>query len=416
MLIDVARGRPKILFVTSHWPLAPAYGAQQRVLNIGSLLSRIGDVSFVIAATEPEDDETVRRTKREFDVRRIIHPVPVTTRRSIDYLCHRFRHELDPTYMATDPYIVTDRDRDGLERLIFEYDLVWVHTIRTANWFRIYRWSGSVLDVDDLPSRWFWSEVQSGTSSAERLLDLRRTGIWWMREHLFRKRFDVITVCSEDDRRYLGGHQRIHVIPNGFHPLAVYRRPSLELPRVGFIGNCGFGPNADGIIWFIRHVWPIIKREFPSVQLRLVGRETDGYLPKLGPDIQGLGWLDDPSDEIDSWSAMIVPIKVGSGTRVKAAEAFARRCPVVATTIGVFGYEVDSGVDMLLADRVDDFASACILLLRNPQLGEALAEKVHKRFLERWTWNSFESTVGTVVQESLARSNRLQRAPARAKR
>jgi glycosyltransferase involved in cell wall biosynthesis len=140
-----------------------------------------------------------------------------------------------------------------------------------------------------------------------------------------------------------------------------------------------------------------------------VGRGSEGYLTKLGPDIMGLGWLEDPGDEIASWSAMIVPIKVGAGTRVKVADGFARRCPVVATSIGAFGYDVENKKEVLLADRADDFASACILLLRTPDVGEALSERAHKRFLERWTWDSFENTVGTVIQECLARSNHVPR-------
>lgn len=152
----------------------------------------------------------------------------------------------------------------------------------------------------------------------------------------------------------------------------------------------------------------MIKREFPHAQLRLVGRGSEGHLTKLGPDITGLGWLEDPGDEIASWSAMIVPIKVGAGTRVKVAEGFARRCPIVSTTIGAFGYDVENAREVLLADRADDFASACILLLRNPELGEALAERAHKRLLEQWTWDSFESTVGKAIQECLARTNRAQ--------
>jgi glycosyltransferase involved in cell wall biosynthesis len=165
-------------------------------------------------------------------------------------------------------------------------------------------------------------------------------------------------------------------------------------------------PNKDGAKWFIRDVWPGIKREFPGAQLRLVGRGSEGELTKLGPDITGLGWLADPGDEIASWSAMIVPIQVGAGTRVKVAEGFARRCPVVATTIGAFGYDAENGRELLLADRPADFASACLRLLREPEFGQALAARAHQRFLERWTWDSFESTVGTVVQECMARNNR----------
>jgi glycosyltransferase involved in cell wall biosynthesis len=406
MQLDPAQKRPKILFVTSHWPMAAAYGAQQRVLNIGRLLSRFGDVSFVIVPTEHEDEETVRRTRREFEVRRIIRPLPLKPERSLGRLSERLRHEFDPRYLATDAYVASDQDRRALEELIQQHDLTWVHTIRTAHWFRIYKWPHSVLDVDDLPSREHRSAAQLGGNPLRRLIALRRSWIWRRRERILPQRFDVLTVCSEDDRGYLCRPERIHVIPNGAHPLAARPRAFSELPRIGLIGNCEFMPNAEGVKWFIRDVWPVIKREFPDAQLRLVGRGSEGCLTKLGPDIIGLGWLEDPGDEIASWSAMIVPIRVGGGTRVKVAEGFARRCPVVATTIGAFGYDVNDGGEVLLADRADDFASACIRLLRNPHLGESLSERAYKRFLERWTWDSLETTVGTVVQECLAGNNR----------
>lgn len=410
-MLDTAQERPKILFVTSHWPLAEAYGAQQRVLNIGRLLSQFGDVSFVIVPTEHEDEATLRRTKLECEVRRIIRPLLVAPRRSFGRLRERFRHELDPTYLATDPYEVSEPDRAALQGLIQQHDVTWVHTIRTANWFRIYRWPHSVLDVDDLPSRSLRLTSESANNPVRRLLYLRKSWIWRRHEQISPERFDVLTVCSEDDRRYLSRPERIHVIPNGANPLAARPRAFSELPRIGLIGNCTFPPNADGINWFIRDVWPKIKREFSLAQLRLVGRGSEAYSSKLGPDIVGLGWLEDPGDEIASWSAMIVPIKVGAGTRVKVAEGFARRCPVVATTVGMFGYDVENGREFLLADRADDFASACILLLRKPEVGADLSEKAHKRFLEQWTWNSFASTVSTVVQECLARSNRAQHDP-----
>src|ERR1700733_13167762 len=105
------QAQPKILFVTSHWPLAEAYGAQQRVLNLGKLLSRFGAVSFVIAPTEHEDEETVLRTRREFEVCGIFRPLPRATVNSLGQLPQRLRHELDPACMATDPYEVSHADR-----------------------------------------------------------------------------------------------------------------------------------------------------------------------------------------------------------------------------------------------------------------------------------------------------------------
>ncbi|MGA9061101.1 MAG: glycosyltransferase family 4 protein [Terracidiphilus sp.] len=401
---DHVQARPKILFVTSHWPFAAAYGAQQRVLNIGRLLSRIGDVSYVIVPTEQEDEETARQTQCEFDVRRVIRPVPVEPVNSFNWFVQRFRHEFDPMYMASDPYVVSAADRVIAEELIQQHDIIWVHTIRTAHWFRIYRWPHSVLDVDDLPSRTYQSSAQSASSPVRRLLDLRMSWIWRRRELTFPDRFDLLTVCSEEDRRYLGRLDRIHVIPNGAHPVAPRPHTRSALPRIGFIGNCTFKPNEDGLNWFIRDVWPKIKCEFPCTQLRLVGRGSSGYLTRTGPDIIGLGWLEDPGEEVASWSVMIIPVKVGAGTRVKTAEGFARKCPIVATSIGVFGYEVENGKEALIADSAKDFASACTLLLKNSELRESLTKTAYRSFLERWTWDSFAGTVANVVQECLVRS------------
>lgn len=400
---DSAHRWPKILFVTSHWPLAAAYGAQQRVVNVARLLSRYGDVSLVIVPTEVEGEETARMTKCEFDVREVIRPLRLESNKPVG-LVQRLRHEFDPAYLETDPYAVVENDRNKMQQLIQQHDLVWVHTVRTANWFRIYRWDHSVIDVDDLQSRTHRSVAQLCVSPGKRFINLRRAWIWRRRERNLHERFDIVTTCSEEDRRYLGMEQRTYVIPNGAHQLTVRPHVVPEQPRIGLIGNCEFMPNEEGVKWFIRDVWALVKRKVPGAQLRLVGRKSDGYLTTLGPDIAGLGWLEDPGDEIASWSAMIVPIKVGGGTRVKVAEGLARRCPVVATKIGAFGYDLMNGEEILVADRADDFASACIRLLMSPQLGDAISERAHTRFLERWVWDSFEGTIGNVVQACLARS------------
>jgi|HubBroStandDraft_6_1064221.scaffolds.fasta_scaffold06196_5 glycosyltransferase involved in cell wall biosynthesis len=396
--------KPKVLFLTSNWPLASAYGGQQRSLNIGKLLSKFCEVSFVIVEATPTDQETVRRTQSEFDVRRVVRTRPITRGNTFGRLRHRIRHEIDPSYLVTADRTVTESDRTAVLQLMRRYDAVWIHHIFTASVFNIPKWHNSVLDVDDLQSNFYSSIARTRDNPVRRLFDLRMSWIWRRRERLFTNRFDVVTVCSEQDRRYLGERPKIHVLPNGFNlPQSPTHKIISEPLRIGFIGAFNHQPNEEGAKWFIREVWPLVKREYPRVQLRLVGRKSDGHLMKLGADIAGLGWLEDPSDEIASWSAMIVPIRFGGGTRVKIAEAFARRCPVVTTAVGAFGYDVHDGKEVLLADRPEDFASACVRLLRNPQLGEALSETAHKRFLQEWTWDSFQNNVVAVMDECLAR-------------
>ncbi|HTR22509.1 MAG TPA: glycosyltransferase family 4 protein [Terriglobales bacterium] len=193
--------------------------------------------------------------------------------------------------------------------------------------------------------------------------------------------------------------ERTYVLPNGSNALLVPPRSYTEPPRVGFIGNCDFMPNREGLQWFIREIWPGIKRQMPTLSLRLVGRGSDSGVAKLGPDIVGLGWVEDPGNEIASWSVMIVPIKVGGGTRVKVAEGFARKCPIVATKLGAFGYGVQNGEEILLADRAEDFASSCLRVLKNPKLGEDIAQRAHTRFLREWTWEACENPIRKAIQQ-----------------
>src|SRR3954466_6674740 len=96
-------GRPKILFVTSHWPSAPAYGAQQRVLNLARLMERFAEVSWVIAPSERENEETALRGLSKFDVRAVMRPTPVQSSGGRPF--RRVRHELDPTFMEPDDYV-----------------------------------------------------------------------------------------------------------------------------------------------------------------------------------------------------------------------------------------------------------------------------------------------------------------------
>jgi glycosyltransferase involved in cell wall biosynthesis len=397
--------RLKILFLTQHWPMAPTYGAQQRVLNTARLLSRFGRVSFVIVSIESEDKETERRTRDEFEVCRIMHPVQRRRGDLFQRLQHRLRCDLDPSYLATDQWGITDADRNTLLELIQKHDIIWIRSVTTANWCRIDRWPHSVLDADDLYSRLNLLSARNGRNLTKRLVDLRRSLIWLRREMFVISRFDVVTVCSDDDRRYLGGDERIHVIPNGFDPLPSPRRGS-SIPTLGFIGLFKYSPNVEGVRWFISDVWPLIKSELPCAQLRLVGRGSETFVTSNDAGVTGLGWMEDPTEEIALWSAMIVPINVGGGTRIKIVDGFARKCPVVSTTVGAFGYDVHDGEELLIADRAEDFASACVRLLRDPQFGEALSARAYRRFLQQWTWGSFEGSVGTVIHKCLAMSGR----------
>jgi glycosyltransferase involved in cell wall biosynthesis len=101
---------------------------------------------------------------------------------------------------------------------------------------------------------------------------------------------------------------------------------------------------------------------------------------------------------------MIVPVQTGAGTRIKVAEGFSRKCPMVSTTLGAFGYDITSGEEMLLADQPKAFAEACLLILQQAGLGEQLANRAWEKYVKRWTWNAIAPKVAEALEHCLSLS------------
>jgi glycosyltransferase involved in cell wall biosynthesis len=139
----------------------------------------------------------------------------------------------------------------------------------------------------------------------------------------------------------------------------------------------------------------------PDVRLRIVGEGSDGPLKPLGPDIDGLGWVSDLVDEIGTWSLMIVPLRLGAGTRVKIAQAFSLKCPIVSTSFGAYGYGVKDRVELLLADTAGSFSEACMRMIRNPIEANEVANRAWEQFLRKWTWDAIAPRVWAAAEHCL---------------
>jgi polysaccharide biosynthesis protein PslH len=131
----------------------------------------------------------------------------------------------------------------------------------------------------------------------------------------------------------------------------------------------------------------------PRARLRLVGRYSDGPVKPVGQDIDGLGWVSEITEEISTWSAMVVPIHVGAGTRGKIALAFSQKCPVVSTTLGAYGYESRDREIVSLADSAEAFSDACYRTIREPAEAAAIAACAWRQFLEKWTRDAIRPSV-----------------------
>ena len=392
---------PRIMYVCPCWPHDKSHGGQLRALQIGRALQQVGCPTLVVAGAHEVDQAVKEKTSAEFDLAREMDVLTTPVRG----LSAHLRATLDQNFTNIHGLVVSRENEAWLIEAQKEFDLVWFFKLRAANFFRNARWRRSVVDIDDLPSSMERSILRQGGSLGVRLKTEYRMAKLHRHENYLGRRFDVLAVCSEADRTALGGQACIHVIPNGF----ALRRETLPRnpigpPRIGFMGLYSYQPNLEGVRWFIQRCWPQIKEKIPGVRLRLVGQDTNGPLAPKDPSVDGLGWVEDPEEEVASWSLTIVPIGIGAGTRVKIADAFSRKCPLVSTSFGALGYDVRDGRELLLADNPRAFAAACISLILDPVAATAMAERAYNAFLEKWTWDAIAPRIWAAAEDCLRRN------------
>jgi len=393
----------RILYIASSWPHGEAFGGQLRALHIGRALQEIGKVTVAVVSSDTASPEVITRTADEFAVE---PPVRLNVQRNRGVI-RRFQWAFNPRFLNVHGCAADGADRNRLLSRLTDFDLIWVLNSRTPNILSQWYWPRSVLDIDDLPSVFQRTVWRNGVGVSEKLKAGIQMHLSRRREVFWKQRFNVLSVCSEADRQYLGGREHVHVIPNGFErPKQEPFWNSVATPRIGFIGLYSYSPNLEGMKWFLRECWPLVKQAIPNVHLRLVGKDTDGPLSPNAPDIDALGYVDDPAEEIATWSAMIVPVIHGAGTRVKIAEGFSRKCAVVSTRLGAYGYDVRDGRELLLADDPKEFARACVSLIRDRAAAKAMAEHAYAAFLEKWTWEAIAPRVWAAAEDALALARR----------
>ncbi len=151
------------------------------------------------------------------------------------------------------------------------------------------------------------------------------------------------------------------------------------------IGSMDWQPNLEGLDWFLKKVWPKVNKRFPDSSLHLAGRNMPTYYRSMKQEgIVIAGEVEDAFEFMFSRGIMVVPLRSGSGIRVKILEGMAMKRPIVATPIAVEGIGAKHGQHLLIAESPNEFANCLSILLETPSLGETLgkngAELVKKSF------------------------------------
>ena len=188
------------------------------------------------------------------------------------------------------------------------------------------------------------------------------------------RRFHHVVAVSENDRDLMArwtDPSHITVIPTGVD-LAQYKpdpNAAEPGPLVSFVGAMDWEPNIDGVEYFCSEIFPAIKAEVSEARFRIVGRNPDRRVARWASDsIEVTGRVPSVVEHLRQSAVVIVPLRIGGGTRLKIYEAMATAKAVVSTTVGAEGLDIHHGRDIMLADDAKSFAQAVIMLLRDRDL------------------------------------------------
>ena len=177
---------------------------------------------------------------------------------------------------------------------------------------------------------------------------------------------------------------------------------SAQPPRVVFTGSMDWGPNIDAVEYFCSQIWPRIRAEFPDAIFQIVGRTPVAKVRRLASEsIEVTGTVPSVAEYLEKASVVVVPLRIGGGTRLKIFEAMAMGKALVSTSIGAEGLEVESGRDLLLADDASSFSDAVIMLLHNAETRRKF-EQAARQLAAQFDWSRIVPQFAAVLRKVTA--------------
>jgi sugar transferase (PEP-CTERM/EpsH1 system associated) len=261
------------------------------------------------------------------------------------------------------------------------------------------------------------SPAEGGAGALRRRLFRQQARRMRRAESELARRAALVITISPDDRetfRREYGIQHVADVPTGVDTeYFAADRDLPDEPHIVFIGSMDWMPNEDGALFLLREALPRIRQSVPGARVTIVGKSPSALLRRAAQEAGNAavtGRVDDVRPYLARARAVVVPLRVGGGTRIKIYEALAAGRPVVSTTIGAEGLPLTHGENVLLADTAPDFAEAVVQVLTDDALAQRLAEAGRQLVEERFDWSVAGAAFASLLEKVKA-DNRSGRRP-----
>jgi glycosyltransferase involved in cell wall biosynthesis len=405
--------RLSILYV-SHMPCSPPrFGAQARVHGLITQLARRHDLTAVMLVDDAFDAEECRRTMQEYCREVVLVPNPygreglrkrllqlrsLASTRSFD----RLRVMVPALQPALDRILRARR----FDIVNLEFPYLGYCELRRAP--RGEKLPSVVVDSHEIAYDLARQFVHAGGSLYRRLYAAANWRKLRNEELETYRSADGVYLCSAvDETRLLKDIPAActAVVPNAADVEYFQPRPADPPPddrTVVFFGILSTVPNIDGVTNFVEDIWPRIAAAHPDARFKIVGgRPPPSLLALAGPRIELTGFVSDLRPHLAAAAALVVPLRLGGGTRLKIVEGMAMAKAIVSTALGAEGIEAVPGRDLLIADEPAAFADAVNGLLADPALAARIGQSARQLAVERYAWSGAALTLEEFYRQIL---------------
>ncbi|MEW6682924.1 MAG: glycosyltransferase family 4 protein [Nitrospirota bacterium] len=386
----------RILIVSMSFPLPPKSGGRLRVFNLLKHLASRHRVTLLTLADSAEDVATHIPDLERLGARVIVVP----WRPGPGALAGRVIR--NAAWLGVLPLSVLNKRSPALAKALHEllqresFDVVQIEWIQMAQHVHDSDWPllarrGVLVehDVAWLPlqrrvavargiGRWFWAREA-------RLMRAYEEAVW--------RRFAAVVTMSDQDAQHVRPvTDRVNVVPNGVD--VAHYAECVEAKRddrtLLFVGWFRHDPNVDALRYFLESIYPRLAERHPDVTLRVVGSHLPRAVERLAsrrPSVELSGYVEDVRPVLARAAVSVVPLRVGGGTRLKILESMAAGTPVVTTSIGCEGLDVEAGRHLLVEDSPEGFAGCVSDLLTDEGARRRLAREARSLVESQYDWS-----------------------------
>lgn len=411
----------RILYIATMYPLPVNNGVKMRVWSLLCAIANAGHEITLATFAEPEEpDATGQELRKACKDSEIVVRHLESLSGSANHLA-RLASVLSPSPFALDRFR-SDEMRSRLEKRLHSgvFDVVLCDNIYTT--VNLPPTSLPLLmnshNVEHLILQRYVEQESNPLKALYARLEARKLRRF---EAATYKRAALVMVCSRLDGELIEqlcpGLKTV-VAPNVVD-MRDYEMEGEEDPlTIVYQGGMDWFPNRDALQYFVQAILPLVQKEVPGVRLIAAGRNpTPEFRARFShvPALEFTGTLPDLRPVIANAAVCVVPLRIGSGTRLKIIEGGAMRKAMVSTTIGAEGLDFVPGEEILIADDPAAFAGNVVQLLRDPARRKAMGEAARKRVSRDYDMTALERSIAGAfqsVQQSIrAKAGEAQLAP-----